>query len=112
MLPENENMNVSETQNMELGNDVFVKEADPAITTSRVASQPRISQIQQRLLHTKLEKFRADPWTREGLKKPLGQFSKTCFLQDKHIESLVRGAGNIDDLQSIARILGREKLDL
>ena len=71
-----------------------------------------VSQAHRKLLKVKLEGLRESIWMREGLNKPSGVIVPTFFLQNQHINSLVSRAGSINNIDALAKVLGRHKVDL
>ena len=48
----------------------------------------------------------------EGLHLPIGMFTNSFFLPDKYLQCLVQGCGSITDIEGLAQVLARQKVDL
>lgn len=79
----------------------------PGLRTSKPLSRGHRS-----LLKKKLEEFRESVWMREGLNKSSGVIVPAFFLQNQHIALLVSQAGSINSIDTLAKVLARQKVDL
>ena len=72
----------------------------------------RVSAETKNQLHLKLIQFREMLWEKEGLHQPIGMFTNSFFLPDKYLQCLVQACGSITDIEGLAQVLARQKVDL
>lgn len=80
--------------------------------TQPASRRTRVSSSTKTLLSLKLQRFHEDVWIREGLNQWMGMFGSSFFLPDKHLQCLVQRCVSIEDMNSLAQALARNKIDL
>lgn len=96
-----------------LGSNLAEPEDEIEDTNTQQASRRiRVTAETKAQLTLKLRRFREDVWIREGLNQWMGMFGSSFFLPDKHLQCLVQRCASIEDMDSLAQVLARHRIDL